>query len=309
MALITVTSQSFVLGTLVMLHSFRRHNPWFGGDILVLHHRLPGSSRRLLEKATGARLVPVSRELQAQVGELVLARPELNDRKARFYSLELFRWTRYERLFFCDSDLLFLDSIEPVLDHTGPLLCAGDGAYYRGLPRDPVTYSPLAGGSLKNTFNSGFMVVDPSQFEPSTYQAALGLLRPDTWSGVEQPHTDQLVLNRLLQGKQTLVGCEFNYLLLHAQTISAHSGISWLQARVLHYNTPVKPWSSSALWRGLASPRFLHCWARWQRSFLDASTHLQALRVRPHDSSSRGDSGQNRNPATTTFPEANLSEL
>jgi hypothetical protein len=38
--LITVSSPEFVLATRVMLHSFRANNPWFTGEIVVLHRRL-----------------------------------------------------------------------------------------------------------------------------------------------------------------------------------------------------------------------------------------------------------------------------
>ena len=42
----TVTSPEFLLGTRVMLDSFLAENPWFEGEIVVIHDRLDEAQAR-----------------------------------------------------------------------------------------------------------------------------------------------------------------------------------------------------------------------------------------------------------------------
>ena len=105
--LFTVTTERFVPGTLVMLHSFLEHHPRFGGDVVIVHDGLPEALRRALAGSFGrVRFEPVSGELQARL-ERLAALPVFRNRLPNFYFLEAFRLGGYRKMLYFDSDLLF----------------------------------------------------------------------------------------------------------------------------------------------------------------------------------------------------------
>ena len=48
LCLATVTTEAFVPGTLVMLHSFLKVNPWFEGDLVIIHDGLEPTAHQSL---------------------------------------------------------------------------------------------------------------------------------------------------------------------------------------------------------------------------------------------------------------------
>lgn len=257
--LLTATTDSFLPGTFVMLHSFLQHHPGFDGDIVVIEDGLAEASRAILAASFHRlRFEPVAPELKGRVARLCILHPELAARRASFHFLEAFRLSGYGKLFYCDGDLLFRNSIKELLDSPAALLCCADQFALRGQRRDALTYQPIrepaAGGSgtpprptLADTFNCGFLVVDGSLLNPGVYADLLRLVAPETWRGVKAVSTDQLVLNRYFAGRQTLVSSTYNYLVPNAADIRARQGIDLDSAKVLHFKLPIKPWSPKAM--------------------------------------------------------------
>jgi alpha-N-acetylglucosamine transferase len=128
LCLATVTTDSFVPGTLVTLHSFLKHNRWFKGDIAIIHDQLSEEYRESLSRIYDkVRFLKADPQLLARVTEITEVFPEFASKQARFYSLETFRLREYDKVLFCDSDLLFRRPIQDLFDMPQPLIACGDG--------------------------------------------------------------------------------------------------------------------------------------------------------------------------------------
>ena len=284
----TVTTPSFLPGTLVTLGSFLDRHPGFAGDLVVIHDGLPQAAREPLAALPRLRFERVSTALRGRLGRLCAARPELRPREARFWSLEAFRLDGYRKVLFCDSDLLFRQPVDDLFRRREALLCCGDGPFHRGLRRDAVTFletaEPAGPGALERTFNAGFLLIDAALTGGRDYEGLLSLVAPERWRGVRARQTDQIVYNRHFAGRQTLIGAAYNYLLAHARDIRAHEGLAAGQARVLHFNMRAKPWQMRELvqWAAQDSGALLaaqsEAFGFWYEACRDqlAALHLRA---------------------------------
>jgi lipopolysaccharide biosynthesis glycosyltransferase len=232
-----------------MLHSFLKHNPWFTGDVILIHGELRAESR---ERLAGYVLQPVSDELSRRVDAVVDIRPDFGSKRAQFYSLDTFRLRGYDKVLFCDSDLLFRHSIQDLFEQPHSLVACGDGAYYRGTGRDFIGL-----GRIENTFNAGLFVVDQTLLNDEIWSGLVRLVTPAMFRNPGLHFTDQSILNLYLAGRQHLAGGTYNFLMSHGAAISQREGLAMTEARVLHFNGPRKPWMPSdlppdqptALWR------------------------------------------------------------
>ena len=247
----TVTTPSFLPGTLVTLGSFLKCHPGFAGDLVVIHDQLPKGARDCLAALPRLRFEQVSAALRGRLARLRAAHRTLGSRLARFHSLEAFRLTGYRKVLFCDSDLLFRQPVGEIFDRREALLCTGDGPFYRGHRRDAASFletaQPAGASTLERTFNAGFLLIDAELLNGRHYADMLSLVTPESWRGVGAGHTDQIVYNRHFAGRQTLLGAAYNYLLAHARDIRAREGLAAAEARVLHFNMRAKPWQMQEL--------------------------------------------------------------
>ncbi len=259
MCLATVTTADFVPGTLVMFHSFLKQNPWFQGDLVVIHDRLePAIQQDFISCFDRVHFRTIHPSLKAQLQVLLSCRPDLTSRQARFYSLAIFQLTGYDKVLFCDSDLLFRESIQELFETEAALVCCGDAPHYRGHGRHATTFSemtaPCRGVSisetaevLRETFNAGFLLFDAHLLNPTHYRGLLSLLIDTTWQSIKTGHTDQVLYNQYFAGQQTLVSGKYNYMLPFRSDIYAKEGVGLSAARVLHFNGSAKPWQPQHL--------------------------------------------------------------
>lgn len=243
--LVTVSSPDFRVGTEVMLASFRAANPWFDGEILILHSRLSAADEAALAAAfPHLSCRGPSLRLAAAIDDLVAAHPHLATRRDRFLSLETLLLPPRSKHLFCDSDLLFRGDIAPLFAIDAPLVAAPDAAMLRGNVRAADTLAEVtpADGARAASFNAGLLVHDPAAAGAATADALWPLLDPEVWSRVASQHTDQAVWNLLLRDRVHLVGTEFNLMMTHRRASFAHEPVAIGDARVLHFNGPAKPW-------------------------------------------------------------------
>lgn len=239
--LVTVSSPDFRIGTEVMLASFLAANPWFAGDILVLHSRLSDADQAALA-ATFPRLScrTASPRLDAAIDTLIAAHPHLASRRDRFLSLETLLLDAPGKLIFADSDLLFRGDLAPLLAIDAPLVAAPDAAMLRGNARDADTLAEVAAtGEARASFNAGLLLYAP---DPARADAMWPLLDPDNWTRIASQHTDQAVWNLLLRDRVHLVGTTWNLMIGHRATSFAHDPVALAEAQVLHFNGAAKPW-------------------------------------------------------------------
>ena len=263
-ALATVTSESFVPGTLVLLRSFLTHNPWFRGEIVVIADDLSEASQRSLEVAAErVRFLGVSKDLTSRIAAVVAAYPSLAPLQARFHALETFRLRGYDRVLFCDSDLLFRASVEDLLQLPEAFIAAGDIGYYAG---------------RGNTFNSGFMLIDRVHLTEDCWRGLLDKTEPQVFEGRRVALADQIVLSAYFAGRARIVSGACNFLLACHQEIAASAGLSLSRARVVHFNFGRKPWMpEEALGASTRDPVVASACAMWQQDFADC---LEGLALR-----------------------------
>lgn len=286
-ALVTVTSDDFILGTLVMLASFTATNDWFKGEIVIVQDELSEESIKLI-RLNFPKVVfhSVSKRLKSKLMELEDAIPELKKQLLQFASLEMLAMNQYQKVIFCDSDLFFQGSIEALLHHSDPLLCCGDGAYLRGNVRSAIDFTEIISNDadkdsyLVNTFNSGFMVVDASLLTERNFTGIVAMITPERWQHNPTGHTDQMLLNFYFSGQQTIVSSTYNYALLHQRDLQSSTDISLNDAKVIHFNGPTKPWLLiETIRRTVTEPAIATAFLRWNETFvtLVARQHLLAM--------------------------------
>ena len=280
--LATATSESLVPATLLTLDSFLKHHPRFAGEIVVIDDDLSDASRQALAGVGPVRFEPVLDELRERLAQLGRDVPRLRHKLAHFHSIGAFRLTGYRKLLVCDSDLLFRARIDELFATSDALIACPDSPTLRGLARHATTFRTITAATaapadvLQDTFNSGLLVVDGSEF-PAAYHSLLAMLNAETWRGTEVALTDQLLLNRHFAGRQRLASSAYNYLVSYAPHIRAREGIGLGDAKVLHYLAPYKPWQSQRMlrWAASGSTRgLLPGYQLWYDAYVDCLARL-----------------------------------
>lgn len=264
LCLATVTTDSYLPGTLVTLHSFLAANRWFDGDIAIIAEGLSEESRRKLALvAPRITYVAPGPELLERVEEVAREVPAFARHTARFLSLEAFRLTGYDRVLLCDSDLLFRGSVEALFARPEPFIACGDGHLYKGERRPwlPADAPPVS-------FNSGLVLADGSCLGGEHYRALVDFVSARNY---RQPHmklADQIVLNVHFAARATIAGPRYNYLLAHEEPIRAAEGMEMEEALVLHFNGREKPWHIDASRQGVRrSESFARACALWFEAY------------------------------------------
>ena len=250
MALVTVATEDYLPGTLVMIDSFLRHNAWFGGDAVVIHRDLSRTARDALSSiGRGCLFHEVSEELAAKMDAVSVAAGWRSGKAMQFASIEAFSLEQYDRVIFCDSDLLFLGSIAELGDFDSPLIACGDGAHYRGNSRRIADFAEIERSvatpdtdCISGTFNSGMMILAPPVLSRANFKSLLMMMEPDRWADDATGHTDQMLLNLQFAGRYPLAPAQFNFMLSHKDLIQKATDCTVEQARVLHFTGAAKPW-------------------------------------------------------------------
>lgn len=272
--LATVVSENFLPGALVMIDSFLENNAWFDGDIIVIHEGLSDhAGEQLIGGFPNVSMHQVSPELSTRLDAVSSVVDWIEIRRLQFGSLEILSFDQYDRIIFCDSDLLFLDSIEELIALPDPLICCGDGATIRGNGRDAETFAEVSSPDAENTdlsqtFNSGFMIFNSELLSRETYDLALSMITADRWKSDPTGHTDQMLFNMLFTGQQRLVSTAYNYTMYHQESIQSYSDIVFSDAKVLHFNGPSKPWfPSEILKQTKLNAAVISAHQKWQAAF------------------------------------------
>ncbi len=278
-ALVTVSSDGFATGTAAMIASFRRTNPWFTGDIVIVADSLHEGARRLLTSDRAVRIVAAEPFWREAIDHLCVERPQLAKKRDRFLSLSALTLGGYDKLLFLDSDTLVAGDFGELFARPEPLLACADSATLRGERRDAGRFVRIDADSKDGiaSFNAGMMLVDCTLLTDAIRNALLAGLAPGEWDRVETGHTDQLILNRVLAPSVTLVPSCFNLLLGQYRRGIAPPAIRASEVRLFHFNGPAKPWDASRMAPAAAERSLiLYAWRAWHRALEDhlAMFHL-----------------------------------
>ena len=278
--LATVTTASFLPGTLVTIGSFLKAHPGFKGDVAVIHDDLPQTARDLLRLSFDrVRFVQVSPELRRRSMRVAEALPWIRGMVSHFYAFEAFRLAGYRKVLFCDGDLLFRQPVGELFGAKDALLCCGDDAFLRNKHRDKVTFmiTDDPAGGFTRTFNDGFLLIDAALTGEGRYADLLAMLAPETWPDPDMCHTKQFLQNRCFAGRQTLISSTYNFLLGSAARIRSREGLTATDAKVLHFNLPIKPWMADAMLAWEREPLPVAAFKLWYDAWMDclAARHLR----------------------------------
>ncbi len=295
----TATTENFLPGTLVAVGSFLKHHPDVDVDVVVIHDGLDERQRASLAALSDrVRFVSVSSELRERLARVGAALPRFAGRLSEFHQLEAYRLTGYRKLLLCDGDLLFRQPIRELFDSQDALLCCGEFAYLSGRCLDAATFALLddpahacPAGALDSTFNDGFLCIDASLTGEGCYADLLSMLTPESWRGSDTFHTKQFLQNRYFAGRQTLIGSTYNFVLRHADLILAREGLTARDAKVLHFNLPVKPWMPAAMLRWTCELAPVPAFDVWYDAWTECLSAAHLRTARRLDRSAAGGGG------------------
>lgn len=290
--IVTMAHGEYRVGTVVMLRSFLRHNPWFDGDLIVVGDEPEDSVLR--DYFPRLRFEPVSPELSHAINRAVELNPRLDRYRSSFHRLELFQLNdkklQYTHVICIDPDMLFLDSIENIFTMDAPLTCCGEREYYLSQGLDPETFKsvPLAEADgrtlLERPFNAGFMVIQSELLNRYNYDALVGLVAAMPWGTLAQSMmADQVVLNMHFSSTANIVSGRYNYLLPIGRLISARESIRYNDIHAVHFQGPIKPWrpDTALTHAARSSPETLAAARAWSNEYHDVmeGIHLRAVRM------------------------------
>lgn len=232
-----------------MLYSFQKHNPWFKGDIIIIHdHTLNEEDKDLVDRYFSVKWISIDEDLKEKTSSLSEFFPDFKRRMGQFYSLEAFKLDHYRKILFLDSDILIRGSMEPLLDQKDKLIVCKKSDKYRN-PQEPDPDIPFS----VEQFNAGMMVIDRSLLGKEIYGSMLDLVKPDffyrflekdeagQWI-IGRLGTDQLIFNTLYQHIATYVSMKYNYRFGISDAILAKEGLAYRDAIVVHFTGKRKPW-------------------------------------------------------------------
>lgn len=232
----TVVSDPFVYGAIVMLASFRRENPWFDGDFVILHDDtyspLSAKNRELISRAAANvtfHAVDSSRfERIFRFAEEVVHTPKRL--RAAFLILEAFTLSDYERVVTLDSDMIVLGSLQLLfqLEHEFCVVRAYDNVLDLPLPY----------------FNTGTMMIRGNMLDGDMLETISHSLEGVT---VNRDHgkADQAVLNVFFRDKiKTYLDSRYNFSkrLVPTSDVDVMKFLRERDVRVLHF-LGEKPWN------------------------------------------------------------------
>jgi lipopolysaccharide biosynthesis glycosyltransferase len=267
--LTTLTDEEYFAGTMVLVSSFLRHNPWFRGDIIVQHDGLRAETKRRLERYPRVTFRTVSPELKARVDELCAVVPRAARKRRFFHKLDAFSLPGYDKVLTLDSDMVCAGSVADLFAMEGALVCCPDQAYFTGRSRDARSYAPVPRveheqpSTIAITFNTGMMLLSPRDLGTSAFADVLSELSPETMSTVTTGHADSVVLNRHFRGRWTPAPARYNYLISPASARYTQREGTLDDAALVHFLGRPKPWQPD---RAASSAEHLAAFEIWDRA-------------------------------------------
>jgi len=243
-----VATGSYLVPAAVALRSFIRHNRWFDGAItLCCAPEEAGRMARLLVGLPRVGIRPVDVRLRARADALGCGDRALFP--ARFWALDLLRHPAEGDVLCLDADIVVTGPLDGLAAADGEIVACGEGAAHHGQAVDRVTNAiasnPTA-STIGRTFNSGVLRLAGHLLGPALFEEALAVLDGIDWARVSRRQHDQLVLNRLFEGRWHEIDPTHNFLLRHAAIIHDRWGIGLADARLIHYNVDPRPWDVHA---------------------------------------------------------------
>lgn len=278
-AIVTATSESYLKGTKVLLHSLLKHNPTFEGDLVLINDHLPTAQKKMLSDLYPIKFHQVSETLKGSCQRLILENNQFTNSHKRFWSLEAFCLTHYDSVLFLDSDMLCRNDISQLIKGPATFGASPDIATYEGFGRDRESFakkrtSTIDTEAFQRVFNAGMFCFKPKELSDKVYEELLELLIADTFARVTSGHTDQYLLNRYFEGNVHWLDARFNYLLKHKHLLN----VDQEDATLWHFLRNPKPWKLKKLAKAkLTGSLDLNGLKEWQKDYREVLRKEQRL--------------------------------
>lgn len=272
--LCTIITPDFMVGALVMLHSFFEYNNWFDGDILIYGEGLREQDKQLLDLFPNVKYMEPDPEVLAKVEDILVHRPELTYKKMVFYSLNLFNLPGYDKYFYIDSDAFFNGSIEELVHMDHGLMCSLDFATYKGFAKNGETFELEREPDDSDiywhrTFNAGILFINQQLVNRKTFEDLLALLEPQNYIGLKRPTTDQYLLNQYFRESFHALPGIYNYRINISPQIKEQEGFDLQDAKIIHFPGPKNPWvAQQVIDTVLKQPLYLEPLKLWNKAYL-----------------------------------------
>lgn len=286
-AVVTISTPTFIPGTLVMVYSFLKYNPWFKGDFIVLTDEVTDEMEQHLTHFPQLKFRIIGDQLLANSRAVAEADETGRIFESHFYSLELFNIRGYDKLFYVDSDMLILGSFAELFAMDAKMICVGDGVYYKGELRDGAGYNKRQPKFWErkqkfwgDNFNAGLILFDGSMANDRHYRELTAMVTTRGYSEEAMRLQDQMIQNIYFRGQYQLVSAKYNYRMGIQEEVLEKDGISLEEAVVIHYTARRKPWfPHEALVRIKRDADYFRSFQLWQEHWLEL---MQTLHETAH---------------------------
>jgi len=266
-ALVTVTDSSFLVGTLILFHSFLKHNPWFTGDLVVIESDLNEQEKKLLSVFPNLLFHTPNKQILERTEILGHFWKTAHENSKQFYSIEAFGLNKYKKVLLLDSDILCLENINNLFFEFNDcaIFAVPDSLESKNELRDNSNFLPVSldklqtGNEYYKSFNSGVVLINLPHLPSDAYQSLIKLINPIDFSSNHTRHTDQFVMNKLLKGHVNFLPFKYNFL-LNANNLERKK--KNIQIAFVHYVEENKPWNLKG-----SENKYISLWYEYYANF------------------------------------------
>lgn len=279
-ALATVTTPNFLPGTLVMLHSFLTHNPWFNNNIYIIHDEIEEAQKKLISAIYPVHFLKVSSDIKEQIKKIIPDYTDFERRKAQFYSIELFGIENNESILFLDSDMLVKNNIIEIHDWGTPFNASGTVNKYKKEALNPEI-NPFD----IEAFNAGFMLIECSLRNKKILNELKHLISQNFFkkfieyaqmNNIPRVGSDQIIFNTYFKEVTTFISGKYNYRTGISKEILDIDNITLENASIIHYTGSKKPWMMDKILYQLTKDTPTSAIIiQWQEAWLKTLIHLK----------------------------------
>lgn len=153
-AVCTVTNDTFMIGTELLIYSFFKHNPWFTGDFIVFNSKslssISDENKKRLQKIHDVRFHTVDEKEYQKVIDNFKDKPGMHQRIwPSLYTFETFAMKDYDRVVFLDSDMLITGDMKEAFTYNHQLCVTPDCREIETAPMRCIKKTKM--------FNGGFL--------------------------------------------------------------------------------------------------------------------------------------------------------
>ncbi|MBA7522255.1 hypothetical protein ES705_14373 [subsurface metagenome] len=243
--LATITDKYYYKGTIALLNTFFIHNEWFNGKIIIIHNELSQQSIDSITEKYNALFHQVDNGLMTKLYKIKEQIPQLESLYKRFFILEIFKFSHFDRVVYIDSDILCKRDISPLFFREEDFIACKDVIkpnYYRNVNDFSIKKYESSYQNNLRTFNSGVLSISNKFLSEEIYKELVSYLIPRTWQGIKDHYGDEIILNRYFIKQTQLISNEYNYRIHLEKHYVQNENLFFKDARLIHYTGINKPW-------------------------------------------------------------------